>query len=96
MKRKRRRYSPWHRMRLYERYAELKFQYIKARKPKPGTLALQAVHAEEHGAVNKEESTRRLIVRGRCESILNAEGDAWFNQQLDHPKSTAFWLRRRR
>ena len=89
-------YSPWERMRLAERYAELKSEFFKAGMPKPGHEALLALHAEEHlDGAGDIELTKRLCIRGRCESILCAEDDPWFVQKLAPARRRLQrWLRR--
>ena len=76
-------YSPWDRMRLAERCATLKYEFLKAGRSKPGLEALLTLHAEEHpdGSGNFE-STKRLCITGRCESILLAENDPWIDHKL--------------
>lgn len=77
MKRKRkvgRPYSPWDRIALAERYATLKFKFLKAGNPKPGAAAEKALH-EAHHRKRSLDSLHKLRVRGRCESILLAEAE---------------------
>ena len=89
-------YSPWARMRLAERFAELKCEFVKAGMPRPEYQALLTLHAEEHPNDEVDlKSTKRLVVRGRCESLLFAENDPWLEQKLaPGRRRLRRWLRR--
>lgn len=86
MKRKRKKravgrpYSPWDRIALAERYATLKYEFLRAGKAKPGYEAELALHAE-YGGKRSLQTLKKLRVRGRCESILQHEEFAEMHNQ---------------
>ena len=66
-------YSPWDRITLAERYAELKFEFLKAGDVKPGAAAEHALFEECH-RTHSLGTLKKLRVQGRAEAILLDEG----------------------
>ena len=92
-----RHYSPWDRIRLAQRHAELKHEFVMAGVRGPRQRALERLHTELHpdGEVDIH-TTEKLVEQGRSEDILAAENDEWFVQKLGPARRRLQrWLRRR-
>jgi hypothetical protein len=88
-----RHYSPWDRISLAQRYAELRHAFVMAGDRAPIRHALEALHAELGADIS---TIRKLVRRGLSEDILDAENDPWFVRKLEPARRRLQrWLRHR-